>query len=100
MSFRRKSNGHDLWSALVRENAALLVDVPRGALIRESAFRDYVTRGSHRGVELSPSVFELSAESLAKLWTFINHRAQFDMDASLFDDFNEAFRRSRRDREG
>jgi hypothetical protein len=70
-----------------------LSHVPTKALVREDAFRDYVTRGAHRGVRFSPSVFELSRESLADLWTFIQHRAQFDMDAIGFDDFNEAFRR-------
>jgi hypothetical protein len=94
MTFRRGSNSHERWCALVRDNADLLADLPRGALVRENAFRDYVTRGVHRGVRLSPSVFELSPESLEKLAIFIGHRAQFDMDALLFDDFNEAFRRS------
>jgi hypothetical protein len=94
VGFRKKSSRHEWWSALVQENAELLVDVPRGALIREIAFRDYLTRGVHRGVRLSPSVFELSARALGQLWTFIQHRAQLDMDAALFDDFNEAFRRA------
>ncbi len=92
VGFRRTSNSHDRWCTLVQENAHLLADIPRGALSREIAFRDYVTRGVHRGVRFSPSVFDLSTESLESLWTFIQHRAQFDMDAALFDDFNEAFR--------
>ena len=95
MSFRRRSNAHDRWAALVRESSDLHSEVPRAALARESAFRDYVTSGVHRGTKFAPSVFELSPDALTKLWTFINHRARFDMDASLFDDFNEAFRRSR-----
>lgn len=93
MGFRRETNRHDRWVRLVRENAELLSHVPKEALVREDAFRDYVTRGAHRGVQFSPSVFELSEQSLADLWTFITHRAQFDMDAIRFDDFNEAFRR-------
>jgi hypothetical protein len=95
MGFRKKSNRHDWWTALVQDSADLLVDVPREALTQEIAFRDYVTRGVHRGVRLSPSVLDLSSKSLENLWNFIQHRARFDMDAALFDDFNEAFRRAR-----
>jgi hypothetical protein len=93
VGFRRETNRHDWWNRLVQENAELLSHVPKEALVRENAFRDYVTSGAHRGVRFSPSVFELSEQSLEDLWTFINRRAQFDMDAGLFDDFNEAFRR-------
>jgi hypothetical protein len=71
----------------------LLKELPREALANEKIFRDYVTRGMHRGVKLAPSVFELSRKALDDLWIFVNHNAQFDMDIILFDDFNEAFRR-------
>lgn len=94
MGFRRESNRHDWWAKLVAENSELLADLPRGALIREIAFRDYVTTGVHRDVRFAPSVFDLATPSLDRLWDFIQRRAQFDMDASLFDDFNEAFRRA------
>lgn len=93
MSFRRNINSHDAWRILVRENAGLLMELPREALANEKIFRDYVTHGTHDGVKLEPSVFELSSKSLDELWIFINHKAQFDMDAILFEDFNEALRR-------
>lgn len=100
MSFRKDFNRHERWRKLVTDNADLLADLPREALVRENAFRDYVTHGAHRGVRFSPSVFELPSESIEKLWTFIGHRAQFDMDAMLFDDFNEAFYRARDEKRG
>lgn len=93
MSFRKTGNRHGIWADLVAENRDLLVDLPREALSSEAAFRDYVTRGRHRGVAFNPMVFELSRDSLDRLWTFINHRAQFDMDAANFEHFNDAFRR-------
>ena len=34
----------------------------------------------------------LSSNQLKELWVFINHKAQFDMDASLFEAFNKEFR--------
>ena len=92
MSFRRSRNSHDLWRALVHENADLLAQLPPKALESEQIFRDYVTRGVHDGLPLTPSVFELSPAAVENLWRFINHKAQFDMDATLFDDFNEAYR--------
>ena len=102
MSFRRTSNKHDWCTHLVHASADLLEDLPRDALASEAAFRDYVTHGVHRDVPFCPSVTELSPESLDKLWSFIHHRAQFDMDASLFESFNGAYRnrptRDRRDR--
>ena len=99
MGFRKSWNRHENWLRLLREQADLLLDVPRAAVASESAFRDYVTRGAHRGARFSPSVFDLSPEALKKLATFVD-RAQFDMDAMLFDDFNEALRRSRRPEQG
>jgi len=92
MSFRRKSNAHDNWHALVRTNASLLDALPPKAIASEAAFRDYVTSGAHRDVVFAPGVSELPANALLDLWTFINHRAQFDMDATLFDSFNSAFK--------
>jgi hypothetical protein len=92
MSFRRKTNSHEWWREVVRENAALLRDVPATAVSNKPAFCDYVTRSEHKGLKLSPSVFELSSQALDDLWTFINYKAQFDMDAICFDHFNEAFR--------
>ena len=92
MSYRRAINAHDWCRAAVRENEALLRELPTGALANESAFRDYVTRGVHRDVRLAPSVFELSPRALNDLKTFMRDKAQFDMDTMLFDHFNEAFR--------
>jgi hypothetical protein len=92
MSFRRKPNAHDWWLTVVRENTALLTELPPEATANEAAFRDYVTKGVHRDMPLAPSVFDLSTQALDDLWAFINRKAQFDMDATLFDDFNEAFR--------
>jgi hypothetical protein len=93
MTFRRRTNSHDRWLSIVRENAALLSELPHLATATEAAFRDYVTRGVSRDIPLTPSVFELSTTALDDLWTFINQKAHFDLDATLFDDFNEAFRR-------
>ena len=93
MSFRKTFNRHDGWRVVVRENCDLLREVPTAALANEYAFRDYVTRGTHRDAILTPSVFELSRKAIDDLWTFINCKAQFDMDAILFDHFNEAYRR-------
>ena len=92
MSFRSASR-HDIWNGLVQNNRTLLSELPREALANKEAFRDYVTSGTHRRVVLKPSVFELSSEAITNLWTFINQKTQFDMDATLFDNFNEAFRR-------
>jgi hypothetical protein len=93
MSFRRKFNTHDLWCALVRENEALLCELPTGALANMAVFRDYVTRGVHRDVALSPSVFQVSAKARRDLHTFMHKKAYFDMEVGNFDHFNEAFRR-------
>jgi hypothetical protein len=98
VSYRRRASKHDLWTSVVEASDDLLAEVPAGALSSEAAFRDYLTRGVHRGVAYRPTVFELDAAALDKLWCFINERAQLDMDATLFDDFNEAFRA--RDRRG
>ena len=73
----------------------MLDELPHGARETEVAFRDYVTSGTHRGVRFSPSVGELSVEAFEALSRFINHEAQFDMDATLFDSFNERRLRSR-----
>lgn len=93
MSFRKSFNHHDGWLSLVRENEELLSSLPKDALASEKAFRDYVTIGSHRGIEFKPSVHELSAAALNNLFHFINHKTHFDMEASLFDAFNAAFRK-------
>jgi hypothetical protein len=45
------------------------------------------------GKAFAPTVFQLVPEALDDLWTFIQHKVLFDMDAILFEDFNEAFRR-------
>jgi hypothetical protein len=37
--------------------------------------------------------FTLDRGALAALWDFIQRKAQFDKDASPFDDFNAAFRK-------
>ena len=78
---------------MVHENTHLLSELPREALANEEMFRDYVTTGTHQGVRLMPSVFGLSDKSLSDLWVFIQSKRQFDLDAILFDSFNEAFRR-------
>jgi hypothetical protein len=92
MSFRRKSNSHDLWLSVVRESASLLSGLPPEAIASEARFRDYVTRGMIDGRSVAPSVFDLSPQSLDDLFTFMHHKRQFDMDVTLFDNFNEAFR--------
>jgi hypothetical protein len=91
MSFRRKHNRADMWTEIVAENKQLLSELPPAALRSEQAFRDYVTSGVHAAVAFSPSVESLSPRALEDLWTFINHKAQFDMDAVLFESFNSAF---------
>lgn len=93
MSFRRKENAHDIWKSRVLENAALLTSLPSEAIESEQTFRDYVTHGVQHGSSLAPSVLELNPKALDDLATFIDHKAQFDMDAMLFDDFKEALRR-------
>jgi len=93
MTFRRQGNRHDWWVQVVNDNVPLLAQVPASAVATEGAFRDYVTRGTHNGVAFDPAVFALSPNALDDLWVFINHKAQFDMDASRFDDFNTAFRK-------
>jgi hypothetical protein len=92
MGFRRTWNHHDVWLSLVRENMSLLTELPKGSLVNEQAFRDYVTSGIHRGVLLEPSVSELSARALNDLAMFINYRTQFDMDVIRFDAFKTALR--------
>jgi hypothetical protein len=88
VSFRRMNNRHDNWKTLVAENADLLVSLPEVALADESSFRSYVTHGILHGIKIHPTVPELSPEAVDALWTFVNHKAAFDMDASLFDDLN------------
>jgi hypothetical protein len=94
MSFRRKSNSHDIWLSVVQESASLLSTLPSRVIASEAAFRDYMTRSTLEGRSVSPSVFDLSPRALDDLFSFMNRRAQFDMDIALFDDFNEAFRSS------
>jgi hypothetical protein len=96
MTFRRQENAQDIWRATVRENSALLSEVPAEALSSEEAFRGYVTNGVYGASRLSPPVSALSPKALEDLWTFINVKAQFDMDATLFDNFNAAFARKGR----
>lgn len=93
MTFRRTNNKHEGWRVLVQENHVLLCELPAAALANENAFRDYVTRGVHRDITLTPSVFDLSAKARAGLFEFMHAKACFDMDVTGFDDFNEAFRR-------
>jgi hypothetical protein len=92
MSYRKSYNYHDGWLSIIKENGELLSGLPKEALTSEKAFRDYVTIGSHRGKEFKPTVRELSASALNDFLDFINSKAQFDMDATLFDAFNAAFR--------
>ncbi len=98
MSYRPEKSSHDFWRDVVRDNESLLTVLPREALANERAFRGYVTNGRYRDVKFAPSVFELSAPALEQLWTFIQHKAQFDMDAIGFDDFNSAIAQARRSR--
>ena len=94
MGFRRQENAHDVWRATVQENVALLRELPTEALSNEEAFRAYLTNGVYGGSRLSPSVTALSVMALDDLWAFINVKAKFDMDATLFTDFNAAFART------
>jgi len=96
MAFRRKENAHDLWRATVRQSSDLLSELPAEALSSEEAFRGYVTNGFYRERRLTPPVSALSPKALEDLWTFINVKAQFDMDATLFDDFKAAYARMAR----
>jgi hypothetical protein len=91
MSFRRISNSNDRWLSVVRDSTSLLSGLPSVAVASEAEFRDYMTRGMVDGRPVVPSVFDLSPQALDDLWTFVNHKAQFDMDATLFDNFNKAF---------
>lgn len=91
MSFHRISNSHDLWLSVVRDGSSLLFGLPSAAVASEAAFRDYMTGGMVDGRPVVPSVFDLSPQALDGLWMFVNHKAQFDMDATLFDNFNKAF---------
>ena len=93
MSFRRTSNAHDCWLAVVRENSNLLREIPTSVLATERAFREYVTEGAIRGSVVSPSIPELSDQAIESLGAFIHHKAQFDMDATLFHGFNAEYRR-------
>lgn len=95
MSFRKNQNAHDLWKSIVEKNRDLLSPVPLAAIASEAAFRNYLTRSVHRDVQFSPSVCELSKAAVDDLWTFIVHKTEFDMDILYFDDFNEAFRKTR-----
>ena len=90
MSFRRKHNSSLLWKSLVEENKALLAALPSGALVNEQAFRGYLTSGVYRDVKFRPSIFELSSSALDDLVFFVHHKAQFDLDTILFEDFNQA----------
>ena len=92
MSFRRTFNEQEGWRTLVQENRALLSELPVDALVNQNAFCDYVTRGVHKDFALSPSVFEISAKARADLFDFMHGKAQFDMDVTSFDHFNEALR--------
>lgn len=95
LSFRRSNNRLDEWKTLVAENADLLASLPDEALTDESSFRSYVTHGIVRGARVQPSVPELSPDAVEALWVFVNHKAAFDMDASLFDDLNTAVQSGR-----
>lgn len=92
MSFRKSHNQHNDWRSVVEANRPLLEGLPIAALKSADTFRSYVTRSTDGHQELEPRVFELDAAALERLWTFINHKGLFDMDALLFDDFNRAFR--------
>jgi hypothetical protein len=92
MSYLKSTSRHDRWLSVVAASEDLLATIPRGALVNEAAFRDYLTRGAHCGTVHRPTAFELDADALERLWLFIHDRAQFDMDATLFDHFNEALR--------
>ncbi len=76
----------------VGENHVLLSELPTAALASKDAFRDYVTRGRHRDMTFTPSVFEISAKARSDLFDFMHGKACFDMEAAGFDHFNTAFR--------
>jgi hypothetical protein len=78
----------------VQEQFALVSELPAEALARETVFRDNVTSGMHQEKVLTPSVFELSRTALNDLYAFMG-KAEFDMDVTLFEHFNQAFRQRR-----
>jgi hypothetical protein len=92
MTFRRKSNRADHWRAMCEDHAELLAGVPAEALLNEKAFRDYLTRGEHRGHRFAPAVDELPAAVFAGLSRFVHDVTQFDMDVKYFDAFNARLR--------
>lgn len=94
MAFRRKENKHDSWERIVRQNKDLLHDLPSEAIRSEESFRGYMTDGHYRGRRFDRPVSELSSKALEDLWTFINHKTEFDMDVLYFVDFRSALERT------
>lgn len=94
MSFRRKSNRHDIWVDLVSRCPEISQFLPSTIMHSERMFRQFVTVGEVESEVQSslPRLSDLSDEQIERLWKFINFEAQFDMDALLFDAFNSEFR--------
>ena len=92
-----KKNKYDLWKdwCLNFQDQINSTNLPLYIFKSESIFRDFVTNGqaydSSNNDSLSISNF--SDKQLNALWDFINRIYQFDMDAILFDAFNDEFKK-------
>ena len=73
----------------MEENKALLQALPSAALINEKAFRSYLTSVVYGDVTFKPAISELSPSVFEDLAFFVLHKAQFDLDATLFENFNQ-----------
>lgn len=82
MSYRKKVNNYDSWKKLCFEYKNLLDELPQEAIHNEKSFRQFVTYGDMK---------KLSNRQVCNLWDFIHRVAQFDMDAILFDTFNQEY---------
>ncbi len=95
MSYRRRLNAHDIWREWCVAGAAQLDGLPEDATRTEAQFRQFVTEGvliGKAGRHVA-ALEDLEDHQIAGLWDFINNTTQFDMDAILFDAFNEIWRR-------
>lgn len=91
MSFRRQTNAADLWRRYCHDARELLdsIGLPKPLRNNEKKFRDFMTRGSFEEFRLAA----LDDTQLQALWRFVNHVVPFDMDVTLFDAFNDEYRR-------
>ena len=81
---RKKSNPPDVWRKWCEENTDLLGDLPGSATKSEKDFRTLVTDGEVEDTTLR----NMRVQDLANIWKFVQHRTEFDMDASGFDALN------------